>query len=117
MLSARVDSDIRRLLEGEVRDVAHGPEEKTMPHFNFALSTWTAPHWLTVAATAAAGAAVSYAESALVSGGLPATLKAVEAIAIGAVLAGVSAFIGVAKVTLTPTAQAVDNALAGKVPG
>jgi hypothetical protein len=83
-----------------------------MSAFNFRLSTWRAPHWLTVAGSAAAGAVVSYVESAIMGGGFPASAQAWEALAKGAAIAGLAALVGVAKQILSPQAQAASNVIA-----
>lgn len=82
--------------------------------YNFDVRTWSAPHWLTVIGGAVGGAVVEYFAT------IPAdellsditTSQGWLAIGKGALIAGLAAFIGVAKQILAPQAQATANALA-----
>lgn len=90
--------------------------------FNFDLRTWTAPHWITVAAStvgaAVVGALVTYVEAVPASEllqdlttptGLEALLRG--ALSVGAI-AGLTAIVNMAKQILAPAAQKTANALA-----
>lgn len=82
-----------------------------MKSFNFHFTTWTVPHWLTAGLVTAGGAALSYAETAIETGGFPDSSAGWEAIGKGAALAAMAVIIGIAKQILAPEAQKTSNAL------
>jgi hypothetical protein len=82
-----------------------------MKSFNFSFTSWSLPHWVTAALVTAGGAALSYAETAITTGGFPSSAAGWEAIGKGAGLAALAVLIGIAKQMLGPSAQRTANAL------
>jgi hypothetical protein len=82
-----------------------------MSGFNFNLTTWRAPHWLTVVGSAVGGAIVDYLMTIPAADLLTdlSTSTGWEALGKGALVAGLAALAGVAKTLLAPEAQAEKN--------